>query len=371
MCLYPQLVKNPKYKENKKNGGKIPPVSDNRVLYVPIGCGECMECQNQQRTKWQIRLQEDIKEHRNAKFITLTYNNEWYTKISTNALNLKELKHIPSLTGYARDNAIAISTVRLFLERYRKKYKTSLRHWLVTELGHNGTENIHLHGIIWTNYPLEDIEKIWTYGYMWKGKENNRSHRLQNYVNLQTVNYIIKYITKRDEKHKLYKPVILTSPGIGRNYITSSRSKEHTFKNQNTNQTYRTQQGYKINLPIYYKNKLYTDDQKEQLWLQTLDQHTRYVCGEKINVEKTHEEYFKLQKYHQERNAKLGYGNGKKTWEQHKYENARRDMLHEQRTGIIRDPQAPKNPFSKQSINIQLREDEIQEIQRIKKTGRA
>ena len=44
MCLYPRLIKNPKYKANKKNGGIIPAISDKRVLAVPIGCGKCIEC---------------------------------------------------------------------------------------------------------------------------------------------------------------------------------------------------------------------------------------------------------------------------------------------------------------------------------------
>ena len=44
MCLYPRLIKNPKYKANKKNGRIIPVISDKRVLAVPIGCGKCIEC---------------------------------------------------------------------------------------------------------------------------------------------------------------------------------------------------------------------------------------------------------------------------------------------------------------------------------------
>jgi hypothetical protein len=32
MCLYPRLIKNRKYIKNKKNGGNIPPVKDERVL---------------------------------------------------------------------------------------------------------------------------------------------------------------------------------------------------------------------------------------------------------------------------------------------------------------------------------------------------
>ena len=43
MCLYPRFMKNPKYKPNKKNGGKPPKITDKRVEYVPVGCGKCIE----------------------------------------------------------------------------------------------------------------------------------------------------------------------------------------------------------------------------------------------------------------------------------------------------------------------------------------
>ena len=44
MCLYPKLIRNPKYKSTKKNGGVVPPLVDKRVGLIPVGCGKCMEC---------------------------------------------------------------------------------------------------------------------------------------------------------------------------------------------------------------------------------------------------------------------------------------------------------------------------------------
>src|SRR6478736_4871283 len=66
---------NPKNKENAKNGGNIPAVTDQRLKLVPIGCGNCIECRKKQAREWQVRLQEDIKEYQNGKFITLTFSN--------------------------------------------------------------------------------------------------------------------------------------------------------------------------------------------------------------------------------------------------------------------------------------------------------
>ena len=53
MCLYPKLIKNRKYIANKKNGGAIPPVTDLRVIMVPVGCGKCIECLKQKGREWQ------------------------------------------------------------------------------------------------------------------------------------------------------------------------------------------------------------------------------------------------------------------------------------------------------------------------------
>ena len=165
MCLYPRLILNPKYKANKKNRGIIPPMPlgpdgkpDLRVKYVPVGCGDCMECRKQKARNWRVRLLEDIKHNKNGKFITLTFSNqsikELWTIINESTKNTTEIK------GYEMDNMIATLATRRFLERWRKKYGRSLRHWMITEIGHKGTENIHLHGIIWTNESRTTIAKI-------------------------------------------------------------------------------------------------------------------------------------------------------------------------------------------------------------------
>ena len=122
-------------------------------------------------------------------------------------------------TGIQESNAVATIAVRRFLERWRKKYKKSVKHFLITELGHNGTERIHLHGILFTKEKKETIQEIWKYGIIWIGQ----------YTNEKTINYIMKYITKVDEDHKGFKAVILTSAGIGKQY---TENKHKTSKNK-------------------------------------------------------------------------------------------------------------------------------------------
>lgn len=313
---------NPKYKANKKNGGVIPPIRDQRMAYVPIGCQECIECKKQKARGWQIRLQEDIKTHKNGKFVTLTYSTESLKRLATGDPKLKELK------GYELDNGIATRSMRLFLERWRKKYKKSVRHWMVTELGTTRTEHLHLHGIIWTN-NVEEIENIWQYGHVWTGHRKNG--QLQNYVNARTTNYIVKYITKQDEKHPNYKSIVLCSPGIGREYTKTINSQNNKYNEEQTDEAYRTTTGHKIALPTYWRNKIYTEEEREKLWCKKLDKNVRWVCGEKINMENGKDQYYNVLEYHRQRTAKLGYRKPDHIWSKKAYEEQRRALLQKER----------------------------------------
>lgn len=332
MCLYPRLIQNPKYTKNKKNGGVIPPVNDKRALYVPIQCNKCMECKQKKAREWSVRLNEEIAQNREGKFVTLTFSNEKY----------KELwLEIPdNVRGYERDNRIATIAVRRFLERWRKEYGKSVRHWFVTELGHQGTENIHLHGILWTNEHGEKVEKLWQYGFIWRGyatepKINGWSARL--YVNGATVGYITKYVQKKDVEHKHYEPRILTSAGIGRGYTTKPRAEENKYKGADTQDAYRTEKGHKIGMPIYYRNKLYTEEERERLWLHKLDKNTRWIGGTEIKAD-DHKAYYGLIKHYREKSKKLGYGDDKRNYDEEEYEKRRRELMQWQR---IHPPGAP------------------------------
>ena len=368
MCLYSTIILTRKYPENKKNGGIVPAVSDKRTLYVPIGCGHCMECRKQKTNSWRVRLLEDIKEHTNGKFVTLTFSTESLKKLTSYIRDgADDPFNIPE--GYELDNTICTVAMRLFLERWRKKYKRSLRHWIVSELGHGATEHVHLHGIVRTEQEIASQEKVRQYGYVWKGKLKGH-HKgipvLENYVNAKTVNYITKYVCKIDLIHQKYKPVILSTDGIGRNYIEeyshteekiilhiNKKTKERRwyvrkikryrkkqvgeykgnyYTGEDTNQSYRTSTGHKMALPTYWRNKIYNDDEKEKLWIQQLDKGERYVNGKKIDVSKSEWPYYYAVKEAQKWNRELGYGgNEKKDWNRLKYEQMRRILVQAER----------------------------------------
>lgn len=308
----------------------MPPVKDNRTLYVPVACGQCIECKRAKARDWRVRLLEDIKTHKNGHMITLTFSNdsireltdEIQLKILDKTLELsrksknktrdKEIQKLrDKISGYKLDNEIATLAVRRFTERWRKQYKKTIRHWLVTELGHEGTENIHMHGIVWTDEPLSQVEKHWKYGWMWKGQ----------WVNEATVNYSVKYIHKQDLDHMYYNPIVLTSNGIGHAYTIKGDYKRNQFNGEETRETYKTRSGHEMALPIYWRNKIYTEEEREQLWIQKLNKNTRYVLGEKIDISESLEAYWKALEYYRKINRELGYNDDKRNWKREEYEN--------------------------------------------------
>lgn len=302
MCLYPKLLKNKKYTATKKNKGNIPAMKDDRVMWVAVGCGRCMECAKKLARNWRVRLQEELRINNQGKFVTLTFSNEELLKLYDEIkIKINETK-IP-------ENEIATIAVRRFLERWRKKHKKSVKHWLITELGHNGTERIHLHGLIFTENS-EDIYKLWYYGNVYIG----------DYVNDKSINYIVKYVTKMDIDHKGYKPKILCSPGIGSNYLNRSDSLTNIYNGNKTKEFYRTKNGTKLALPTYYRNKIYTEEERELLWLNLLDKNIRYIGGVEVPAD-NEDLIFNIIEQKRILNKQLGFGDDSKEWDISNYKN--------------------------------------------------
>ena len=124
---------------------------------------------------------------------------------------------------------------------------------------------------------------------------------------------------KKDEKHPTFTGKVLCSAGIGSQYITRADTKNNKYKDKDTNETYRCRNGAKINLPIYYRNKIYTEEERELLWIQKLDKGEVYIMGEKIDI---NDEvlYKETLKYYQQRCQRI-HGDNPKEWEEAKYLN--------------------------------------------------
>ena len=78
-------------------------------------------------------MSEENRQTPNAYFLTLTIVDKSYKKLKQKY----ELKN---------NNDIATKAIRLCLERVRKLTGKSVKHWFITELGHEKTERLHLMG---------------------------------------------------------------------------------------------------------------------------------------------------------------------------------------------------------------------------------
>ena len=96
---------------------------------------------------------------------------------------------------------------------------------------------------------------------------------------------------------------------MGASFLKKPKSKSNKFNFEKTIEHYRTSNGFKIPLPIYYRNKLYTEEQREFLWGKKLDEQTLYIMGEKIDLKKPNAmiEYTKLLNWYRSKNKRLGY----------------------------------------------------------------
>ena len=104
------------------------------------------------------------------------------------------------------------------------------------------------------------LKNNWVAGYSYNGK----------YVNERTINYVSKYLTKTDLDNVDFEGKVLASPGLGKSFVKSWNGRQIKYipktNVQRTTETYIFRNGAKAPLPKYYKEKLFTEDEREKLW---------------------------------------------------------------------------------------------------------
>ena len=89
-----------------------------------------------------------------------------------------------------------------------------------------------------------------------------------------------------------YISIVLCSKGLGANYAKENQLK-HRWNGEKTIITYKARNGQDLPLPRYYKTTIYTDDQRQLLWLYTEDKGTKWVKGfEIIEANTVNKDYY-------------------------------------------------------------------------------
>lgn len=190
-------------------------------------CGKCAECRQNRRIGWFVRLNEEMKNHIDNLFVTLTYD-----RTPPDGVNKRD--------------------VQLWLKRLRKKIQPKkIKYYLVGEYG-TKTMRPHYHAILFNVKPNE-IENTWPHGFTKIGT-----------VTAKSIMYTTKYHVNvsKDNRKDLNKEFTLTSKGLGISYIYKNK-RFHKSRPQEAYYPYFEQ---KMPLPRYYKEKLYTWKQRRELY---------------------------------------------------------------------------------------------------------
>lgn len=224
-CFFPFQVDNP-----AQGAGK--------PLKIPVPCGKCPYCLQRRANNWIFRCQEQTKVSKNVRFVTLTYANENLSKTKKGFKNLvkkdlqdfhKRLRHHNRIRGNLRN----------------------IKYFAVGEYG-SLTHRPHYHGIYFNSLDQAFFD-AWKYGRIDIQPASNA-----------TVAYVAKYINKGktipkfdgDDRQKEFQ---LFSKGLGINYLTEQTIKYHQ---DDPNRLFCYVDGYKKALPRYFKDKIFTTEQK-------------------------------------------------------------------------------------------------------------
>lgn len=276
-CENPIRLPNPKY---KTKSDEVYWRYHFRMLYdcdlpnefIEVPCGRCNSCRKSKSNGWYLRLLSEYDRYPNSLFITLTFDND----------NLKKFEKEPN------------KAVLLFLDRMRKRFGKSIRHFIIGEFGEKSSR-FHYHGILFNVPELMDVDVLsclWKYGYTYIG-----------WCNKKTIRYILKYIVKIDPKTNKQKkiPRLVCSRGIGLNFI--NQYSDSPIKS-NLSPFITSDKGYKIPLPRYLKQKLYSLDELEQMQVNALNEPFKAYLDGKEYTDRL--EYIEARKRKFAKNKALG-----------------------------------------------------------------
>ena len=210
---------------------------------VPVPCGRCPPCKMRRVNSWVFRLLEEEKVSDGAHFITLTYDTR-FVPISDNGF----------MTLCQRD-------FQLYMKRLRKLCGgAKLKYYAVGEYGtKNGRP--HYHAIV---FNVKDINH---FAEAWKLDGNSLGAVHVGQVTGDSIAYTMKYIDKANFKKKHIRDdrvpeFPLMSKGLGKSYLSDVVVDYHKA---DLSRLYVTRPGgHKIALPRYYREKIYSDDEKRK-----------------------------------------------------------------------------------------------------------
>lgn len=241
---------------------------------VPVPCGKCLQCKKRRVSQWSVRLLKELEISSGSYFITLTYDplhvplseNKFMTLVKNSQqdeeIRKREFpedeKYIDrSLQAFFKRLRYYESQYKIIFDRQIKKIekKKPLKYYACGEYG-TLNKRPHFHILLFNLTNVQSIRDAWCFGNI----------DIDSDVNSNNIAYCLKYIEKKDwnKMHKnddRQKEFSLMSKGLGRSFITPQ---VESFYNQRLDINYViNDKGMKIPMPKYYRDKMMTDETKE------------------------------------------------------------------------------------------------------------
>lgn len=211
-------------------------------ISIPVPCGKCPECLANRKQQWYLRLKAEHSSCRNPSyFVTLTYDDD-NLPIDENG-----------------NNYVSKVDCQKFFKRLRFYLDRKFRFYLGAEYGPQ-TLRAHYHFVIF-DIPLDVdlyamLQKAWPYGFI-----------TMDVVNDNRLGYVAKYINSKTViPSDFVKPFSLMSKGLGICYI--DKYKEY-HRADVLNRSYVMDNSVKCAMPRYYKDKIYSQWNKDRLFRQS------------------------------------------------------------------------------------------------------
>lgn len=253
---------------------------------TPVPCGSCINCHKTRSNAWAFRLFKEKEVHTSAYFVTLTYNDRCLP-------HTDDEYDLPTLNR---------KHVKDYFKRLRQRIARAgdpqtLKYYAVGEYGSKGSRP-HYHAIVF-DARLEFIDSCWTLPV-----GDSKHHRIKagtvhiEPVNMATIRYVTKYLYKGrsvpefkgDPRLREFSNM---SKGLGLNYLTEAIFAWHKA---DISRNYVTLLGgEKSPLPRYFREKLFTKEEREQ---QALLLAAKHIVEHEFSVRKSglsHSEYAKQQ----------------------------------------------------------------------------
>lgn len=259
MCYSPILV---------KKVGDI--LKDGRLVTENIwaGCGKCAPCKLKRVNDWIFRLMIEEKNNLGNYFVTITYDTHQVPISKNGFLTLRK------------------TDLQEYIGNLKKLNPEPIKYYAVGEYGESrvyGRPHYHLilfniqeERYIFESWMRNDNPKeIYNDWESWQKNGTPIGDVHVGHVTQESVAYVCKYVDKdkkiplhkRDDRQKEFP---LMSHGIGKDYMSPAMLQYHADYIRNSQYT---NNGYERPLPRYFREKIWTEEQREEIRLDVQMQH--------------------------------------------------------------------------------------------------